>query len=407
MRGLAFAACLTMGVASHADAQRSTPSRGTAPRVPQLTAVADLRLTAIELGLQGNAFGRAARLGISPDGRIVLTPQYGALIDLDSTGHRLTWKIQIGGRDAEIYSVDRLGWIGDTMWVVDGGYRQIALVNRAGKVVKSLEHPSWVRPAWADRRTFPVFARVRPLALYADRSWLVIPSEERSLLDTPGYDKSFDYILRISEGGSILHTIARLPHDQDRIEITSGSGKRTLMLPVLRQMVWNVSADAHRVAVVTTNARGRDSATYRVTAIGDKGDTIFSRLYPYTPVMLTPAGADSVRAPNMGRVGSLSEEVVRARIAERVPVSYPPVTAVVAGRDNTLWLQLRPTGKPASVKLEDERPWIVLDATGEPIGTLALPGDVVIGEADRLHAWGFIARQGERPVLVRYRITKR
>lgn len=389
---------LLLSSASGLSAQRAGASQPQQQaRVPQLNAVADLRLTASGLGLSGNGFGRGGHLGIAPDGRIIVAPQFGELFDVDSTGRRLSWKIPIGGRDTDVRTVELMGWAGNTMWIVDPGYRQVALVDARGTITKSLEHPSWVRPAWADRRNFPVFSRVNPLAVYADGSWLVIPWNARSLVNTPGYDSTSDYMLRIAEGGSIQRTIARVPRNQGRVQVVSGKTTRSVFVPYLGQVRWDVSADGMRVPIVVVNMRGKDSATYRVTVMGDKGDTIFSRLYPYVPARIPPQARDSVRERVQGRIGTRSEDEVRGLVSENIPPFYPPVSAVIAGRDRTTWLLLYGAG--------EERTWLVLDPSGEPIGTVALPKDFFVEEAERQRAWGFDRKLGQPPVIVRYRIT--
>jgi hypothetical protein len=385
-------------------AQRGAAARETAARPPQLTAVPDLRLTAASLGLTGSAFGRGGHVALSPDGRIVVAPQVGDLVDLDSTGKRLSWKIQVGGRDPEIWMVDRMGWAGNTMWVIDQGFRQIALVDARGKITKSLEHPSWVRPAWADRRKYPVYSRVTPLSLYPDGSWLVIPYREKSLLDTPGYDTTVQYLMRISESGSIQRVVARVPREPARVDVTSGKTTRSFFIPYRAQGMFGWSPDGTRIGIVSANTKGADSATFRLTVIGEKGDTLVNRLYPYTPIRITPQARDSVRERTQGKVGTLTEEEVRNRIAEQIPPFYPPVSGLVIGRDNTIWVQLRTA---PSVKSGDLRTWLVLDPAGAPIGSVSLPHDFVVEVASRERLWGFERQLGQPPVIARYRITRK
>jgi hypothetical protein len=375
----------------------------TPPRVPQLTATSDLRLTAASLGLAGSAFGRGGRIALAPDGRLVVAPQTGDLVDFDSTGKRLSWKIQVGGRDPEIWIVDRMGWAGNTMWVIDQGFRQIALVDQRGKITKSLEHPTWVRPAWADRRKYPVFGRVTPLNLYPDGSWLVVPYREKSLLDTPGYDTTVQYVMRISEGGSIQRVLAGLPRDPGRVDVKSGKTTRSFFIPY-RGQAWGSSHDGLRIVIVSTNTKAADSASFRVTVIGEKGDTIVNRLYPYTPIKVTQQARDSIRERTQGKVGTLSEDEVRNLVAEHIPPFYPPVTGLVIGQDYSVWLQLRTA---ASAKSGDIRTWLVLDPTGAPIGSVGLPHDYIVEVATRERLWGFERKLGSPPVIVRYRITRR
>ena len=183
-------------------------------RAPQLRAVVDQRVE--------NALPQASRsavLTISPSGEMIVAGAQlsGGIRGFDSTGRALPWSIPFGnGIDAEIRWVWRMGWTGHTLWAADPGFGQLALIDRSGKVTKSLEYPSWVRPSWADRRKFPVFGGVEPLALYADGSWLVHPSKERSVVATPDYDNAFGYLMRIKENGSMERVVARGPRNDTR-----------------------------------------------------------------------------------------------------------------------------------------------------------------------------------------------
>jgi len=302
----------------------------------------------------------------------------------------------VGSRDDEIGWVDRIGWLGNRLWVADPRYRQLAIIDERGKVIKSLEHPSWIRPTWADRRRFPIFARLEPLALYADGSWLVVPRNERSLVDTPEYDRNVAYIVRISAAGSIQRTVARVPRDEGNVIIASGAQRRTMGIPYFPRTVWDVSSDGTRVAVVSTSMTGPDSATFRVTVIGAQGDSVFSRRLPFVPMRMTAQSIDSIRTNVRTGVGARSADEIRTLVTQRTPRYYPPVAGVRVGRDHTTWVQLRPTA--------DGRPWLVLDSAGAPIGMVTLPKEVMLQEADREHVWGFERSAGRIDALVRYRV---
>jgi hypothetical protein len=365
------------------------------PRTPQLRAVADLRID--KAFPQANRF---AVLTIGPLGEMIVAGAQlsGAIRGFDSTGRALSWSIPFGnGLDSDIRWVWRMGWTGTTLWVADPGFSQLALIDRRGKVTKSLEYPSWVRPAWADRRKFPVFGGVEPLALYADGSWLVRPSRERSVLSTPEYDKSFGYLMRINENGSVQRVVARVPRNDVRFDFRIRNSSQAVLPSYAPLTVWDASTDGSRVVVVTTALRGVDSASYRVTALGALGDTAYSRRIPFVPVAMSKQSIDSVRTRFSRSVGQRSaEEVGEARV-KQLPWAYPPVESVLAGRDQTTWIELRSTTA--------ERTWLVLDPTGAPIGALALPKEFVLRAAERERAWGFDRDGDQLTSLVRYKIS--
>jgi hypothetical protein len=161
--------------------------------------------------------------------------------------------------------------------------------------------------------------------------------------------------------------------------------------------LWDVSADGARVVIVTTSLRGADSATYRVTVLGALGDTVYSRRIPFVPVPMSKQSIDSVRARFSRSVGGRPAEAVGEAMVKQLPWAYPPVEAVLAGRDQTTWIELRSTTA--------DHTWLILDPTGTPMGVVGLPKEFVLRAAERNRAWGF-DRDGDRVTsLVRYKIV--
>jgi len=393
---IAVALCAVVALAGPLRAQKAAHR----PFPPLTVDPPELRIEAHTLGLQL----RQGVIGVGPAGQIVVAPQYGEMVGFDSTGKPSGLKVPTGWqRDLEIRLVNRIGWLtgahwgANTMWVADPGYQQVMLLDKNGALTKSLEAPSWVRPSLADRRKFPIFARVDPLALYPDGSWLVVPSRERSLLATPEYDKKFSYLMRIEEGGKMRQTLARVPRNEILLEIKSGRETRTLPIPYYPRTYWDAINDGTRIAVVTPHFAGRDSATFRVTVIDERGDTVFAKGYPFTPQPIPAAAVDSVRQRTRMRVGTMTAEEVGKLLTDRMPPFYPPVLGIHVGRDRTIWVEL----KPAS---PDAREWLVLDRKGEVIGVATLPKGVALLEADRAHVWGFERSAQVINAVVRMRV---
>ncbi len=316
-----------------------------------LAVVEDLRVTLPDARAQ-----RGSSLLVGADGRIVSLPQWGGdMVVFDSTGKQLPYKQPIGGpTDPEIRNANSFGWLGKSFWVYDPQSSQIALVDPQLKVTKSLEIPDWIRPSWADRRKYPVFGRMYPLALYPDGSWLVTASNPKSLVDTPDYDKTMTYMVRITEGGTIQRTIARIPWSPSaprggRPE--SGSkqaGPRNFAF-------WNPSADGSRILIGVPSTTPGDS-NHVLTVINEKGDTIYSRSMFF---------AD-------------------------------PVAAARMGRDGSAWLQLR--GRTG------DRTWLMLDPSGQPRGTITFENNTFIHDGDASRIWT-TEKVGNSQLLGRFRIT--
>jgi hypothetical protein len=389
-RAVAFAAALLSSLGASAECQG---------KQPQLRSMIDLR---IDKTLPGS--GRSTMLVLGPAGEMIVaqTQSQGAISGLDSSGHALSWSVPVGGgRDGDIRWITRLGWMGNTLWVADPGFDQLALIDRAGKITKSLEYPSWVRPSWSDRRKYPVFAALEPVALYSDGTWLVRPYQERSVMSTPEFDPTSSYLMRIAENGSIQRVIARLPRDESRIDVTAGNNDRRVAIPFRAipfraQNMWDVSSDGARVVLVATSLHGADSATYRVTEIGAKGDTIFSRRFPFVPVPISRQTIDSVRMRITHGIGGRSTDETRDFMVKQLPPVYPPIESVVVGRDGTTWIELRHT--------TPEHSWLALDAGGAPIGVAEFPKEFVLRAAERGRVWGFNNDGDHLSAIVRYKI---
>jgi hypothetical protein len=318
---------------------------------PTLTIVEELRVTLPETRAQ-----RGSAILVGADGRMISVPQWGGdMVAFDSAGKPLPGKQTIGGpTDPEIRYAEKFGWVGKMMWVYDPGSSQIALVDPHLKVTKSLEIPSWIRPSWADRRKYPVFARMNPLALYADGSWLVTPANPKSLVDTPDFDKTMTYLVRIAESGAIQRTVARVPWFPNAPR--GGRPDLPIKQPSPRNFAfWTASADGTRILIAVPSTTTGDS-NHVVTVISEKGDTIYSRSMFFSD----------------------------------------PVAAARVGRDGSAWLQLRSrTG---------DRSWLALDPSGHQRGIVTFENNAFIHDADGSRIWT-TEKNGPTQALVRYRVT--
>jgi hypothetical protein len=373
--------------------------RAPAQAIRHLTLVQDLRI-----GAQGLSGQRDVLVAIAPDGRLIVAPRYGGqpIVAFDSLGNRLSWKVATGGRDdAEILFPTRVGFIAgtSTVWVADQGYGQIALIDSTGKVFKSIENPSWIHPSWAERRKYPVFASMQALALYKDTTMLMLPGRERALLDTPGYDRSGLHLLRAAWGGSIQRTLAMVPNLEDHVTFLGKNCQHTTSIPFGARTSWAVSVDGSRVVVVTSGTSVADSGTVRVTSIGERGDTVFSRVLPQPAVRVPQETIDNLLSSQRA-CGTFTLEAVRDSVSRRISAFRSFIIGVTPGRDQTTWLTMRPVADTAT-----ERIAIGLDERGEIIGSVTLPPNQPLVGADRTHVWTVESgRMRIATAIVRYRV---
>lgn len=365
-----------------------------------LSLVPELRLDAKQVTLQ-----RGEIVAVGPNGHVITAAQYwfGDIQGFDSTGKRLPWKVMTGRSDsAEIMWPTRIGWMAgtNTMWVSDEGYHQVVLVDDKGKVFKSIEDPSWIHPSWAERRKYPVFARMEAQAVYADQTMLVTPSRERSLIDTPGYDRSKTHLLRISWSGAIQRTVALLPpEDQGRVVVHGKGCDRTIGVPMAARTYWDVTNDGARIIVAAPGATAADSGGFRLIALDDKGDTVFSRRYVSPSVRVPQESVDNFMA-TMRPCGTWTADQLRAEAAKQVPVFRSPLLGLRVGSDHSSWVMLRPVSDTTK-----ERKALVIDARGDAVGTVVLPLNETVVAVARDHLWTMELSRVKAPVaLLRYRV---
>jgi len=362
-------------------------------KLPQLKATADLRIDTALANPARNAFVLPA-----PSGAIIVSPEsQGAIRWFDANGHSLPFKAVVGfAKDPDIRTVTRLAWSGSTPIVVDPAFQQVALLDRTGKVTKSLEMPSMVRPSWSDRHKYPIFSRFETFAVYPNGDWLVRAAEAKTFMATPDYDSSYTYFMRTDENGSIQRSLARVPKTDGVIDRRSGQSRFVYRVPFAPRTLWDVSSDGSRIAIVSQAVRGADSATYRVTVIGEKGDTVFSKKFPATLIAVSKKSVDSALARVRGS-RDFAVEQLRGVVGKEIPPMFPPVDNLIIGADKTIWLELHSAGA--------DRQWLAIDPAGGPIGVASVPRTFVARAADRTHLWGFEAEGEQLRTLVRYSIS--
>jgi len=369
------------------------------PATPRLSLVPDLRIDAKQLGLQ-----RDPLVAIGPNGQIVATMRFGfmGIRAFDSTGKDLGWKLPTGRSDeSEIWYPTAFGWIGgtNTLWVGDAGYKQVVLVNDQGKVTKSIENPSWVHPSWGERRKYPLFARMEPIAVYGDESMLIVPTRERSLINTPGYDRSRLHVLRTTWSCAIQRTVGLFPANDGRVFLNSKGCNHTIAVPMAARSYWAASVDGTHIVSVSPSATRADSGVLRVVALNDRGDTVFARTYQQ-PVVPVPQSAVDAFLATIRPCGSVTAEQLRDSAIKHVPMYKSMLLGVLAGRDHSTWVTMRLPSDTAK-----ERIAMILDPRGDVVGTVTLPLDHTLVAADRDHLWALELGRIRAPIaLVRFKV---
>ena len=92
--------------------------------------------------------------------------------------------------------------------------------------------------------------------------------------------------------------------------------------------------------------------------------------------------------------------VAQRTLAEnmQLPEFFPPFTRLLAGHDETTWLELAPA--------REQRTWQMLDARGNVAGMITVPRNTTILAASRERLWGIETDQDGLQHIVRYRVSR-
>jgi hypothetical protein len=338
------------------------------------------------------------RLTLGPGGQMVVEVGWRSLRGYDSTGKR-TWSSNIRQRD-EIGTVDAVGWQGSQLWISDSRYAQIALLDRAGTVTKSLELPTWIRPALSNRKSYPVFGRAEVLGLLPDGSMILVPSRPHSVFGATDYDSTMLHIVRAKETGIIDGAIAKLPSLAAATDAAWAQARRTHLDVSQRWLLqpdfwprYRVSSDSKRIVTVTIDTSATATDTIVVAAINETGHSLWTRKVGVPRRAFTQHEIDSIGKQRFVR----GDVEARARQIRGLAKKLPTVHNLTLGRDYSVWVSLRNDGPV--------RPIVGFDGNGDVIGTAYVPHTFTVHAADRGALW-IVDDRWSAKSIVRYSITK-
>ena len=197
-------------------------------------------------------------------------------------------------------------------------------------------------------------------------------------------------VLRYTSGGATASTSNRT---------ATAVGGITVRMPFAWKPLYSLSQDGLRATLIRALEDGGDAGTFRATVVSTWGDTVFSREYPFERTPIPKEVADSAIEATARKWQASNPELAAAiRKEAQVPPFYPPIQTVTNGRDGTIWIGLRET--------PEGRPYVVLDATGRPYGTVLLPLRTVVRVADRRNIWAVESDENDVQSIVRYRIVR-
>jgi hypothetical protein len=347
-------------------------------------AVPEVRLGAAD---GAAALGTVTALAVGRDGTLYVADATARQVRRFTPGGAPGGAIGREGRGpGEFLSLAAMGWRGDTLWVSDPAQGRVQRFTADGRLLNA--HTLLVAPRGG---LLPDGTAVTPAPARATAV------AEGSIATVP--------LLRVRPGGEVVDTVWRLSTRRAMATVEAGARVMTAPNPFGEHTLWAVAPDGSAVFVVERAAAPSAAPTrFRVSRLRPGGTPAYTRDYRYTPRPLAARDLEAAAEDWNARAAGAGAAAPRMNAADvrRVftpPRFHPPVTAIVAGLDGTLWLR-REAG-------QGEVTWTVLDERGGVAGYLRLPRAAEVMLADRRRVWT-VERDGDGvPYVVRYAVRPR
>lgn len=362
---------------------------------PRWQLVQDLRVGAAD-GPRPYAFSLQALVAARGDGTLYVLDRGNHEVRVfDARGRHLRTFGREGAGPGEFLGASTAGWVADTLWVSDPLQMRTTFFSPSGTVVRTsgpvLRASGQYGPGMAE-------------AVLADGSALVLPKPLQPRSAMAPMDVSRLPVLRAGRSGP-PDTLAW--HDLRNRMVRAEVGDRRLMLtqPWDDSPLWAVSTSGRSVVLVRRPAAARpENARFHVTRLSPFGDTLFSRSIPYTPVRVPAGWVTTWSNETAGLISSRRSGTDRRALASSlargayVPAFMPPVTAVVAGDDGTVWLRREAQGGTVV--------WNVLGGDGRLLAEIRAPAGLEIQQVQAGRVWGVMTDDLDVPYVYRYRVQR-
>ena len=363
------------------------PGRLEGQEPPTLKLTRELRIDAAEHNLSPIGF-----VAVSPNGAIAVTQnQDRGVRFFDANGASLGAFGRNGQGPGEFNYVGQLTWIGDTLVVSDRNQRRFTLISPDRKLVRTVPWLTYLGAPLPAEVDAPSAKVVVPVFLLGDRSQIVSASMSRLSMEpnVPSRPDEPSPVMRMDSAGVFRNLITRIPASNDCSVHVAGSrgGYVVMSIPYCFVPLEDVAVDGSRFGVAYME-KGKNS--YRIEVTRTNGERVFARSYSYQPVAVPAAVRDSIKAA--------ARAPAPLAAAEKLPEFYPPLRAILSGRDETTWIELYSTA--------GDRAWQVLDERGNQVAQLKVPRNVRIQVASRSVVWATDTDDDGLQHIVRYRVTR-
>jgi hypothetical protein len=311
-----------------------------------------------------------------------------------------------GDGPGEFQRPGRIGFFGDTLWIMDSYAYRVSLFELDGTYMDRLTpevdigsaEGSPPRPESPLRDgTFlgraPAWSQEIATGELVSTPWVHMNADGSTL--SPMWDhphQTWDILALLNEDGS-GGSFGAQPFGDAALVKSVDDG-----LVMVDRRVWS----------------GEGAATLHVTRIGVSGDTVLSVEVEYAPEPLPMERVDSATRVSAKRMhsflsrndpglalGALERDMREATFA---PAHLPPVRDFIVANDGSIWLQrFEPLETETGERLTE---WWVLSSSGEAMGRALTPAGLTIHIIDVESIWGVEMDDFDVNYIVRYRLVR-
>ncbi len=363
-------------------------------QAPRLTITRDLRIDAIAENLAPIG---AIRVGAG--GRMLVSQfQDMRYVMFDSLGKRLA---VVGARGAGPGEFNRLpnnfGFVGDSIWGAEAQTSQITWFNSQGRFLRQVALLTRTPRTATEDRAFNLLT-VSPYAIYSDGSYLTGGSHNATAPPSGKWCDGFCFFVATPTGA--FRNLVAVQPQPPRAEHRSAEGIPTRYpIPFGHTVLTHQSSSGEALVFLRTSFTDRAGGRFRITALRPTGDTIFNREITFRGVPISSASADSAFRASLqvlqGR-GSPVTATFAATARAQIPPVRQPYRWMKVGIDNSVWIAMQAT--------DSSQTHLVLDRSGNLVGSVKLPLKITVYEVSRTRMWGTEVDQNDVQSVVRYRI---
>lgn len=305
-----------------------------------------------------------------------------------------------GDGPGELQNASSMGWVGDTLWVLDTrGYR-FNQYDPSGAFLGSFMVPF----EFAERgEAGPPRAR----GLLTDGTVHgAVPAWSSMVADGT---LTHEELVLLRRDGTVQQALPRIRFGRNLWAIRDPdapeAGGMYRPQPFSDGPLWSYLEGERALLVLEREAaESPEPDVFLLTKVSFEGDTVWAREYPYAPEPLPTGPVDSILdevSAGIGERGFLGATEATARqwasIGLHLPDFRPPVADMVPARDGSIWLSLGPGDG-------GDDAWFIVDHKGEPVATTSLPSGLDILLIDPPMVYARDEDDLDVPYLVRYRV---